>query len=253
MPNEAEHPFLEGGGWKTSIVSRHNQNMVPGGGAGQSGSNQSNEVVIQNTQHRSLIQGYNQDGSRYPPWTQGRSTACSSSDVVFQNMIDRGPDPLGSGYSACEQDRARYGGLYSYYPGGGGSGVKGSPDPLTGGFTWYPDEWLTVYFRIDIGAYGVDRSTTVYLWAARAGDTEYTHLIQKDITLGGNGVENAFDSIWLLPYNTSQLPDPTRQNTFVLYDELIVSTQPIAVPGGTPPPGPSPDLAPKPPTDVAIQ
>jgi len=251
----AEHVFLGGGGWKTSIMSRHNQNMVYPQGVGKAGSNQTNEIVINNRLHRGLIGGYNQNGKgRYPAWNSGRNTACSNSDVVFQPMVDRGPSPLsgtnpanGQPWTACEQDRARYGGLFSYYPEGGGSGAYGKPDPLTGGFTWYPNEWLTIYYRLDIGQYGVDSTSTINLWASRTGDTEYTHLVQHTITLGGTGIDNAYDALWLLPYNTKMEADPSRQDTFVLYDEVVVSTAPIAVPGNG---GYIESIPPAPPTNL---
>ncbi|MEL7449962.1 MAG: Ig-like domain-containing protein, partial [Pseudomonadota bacterium] len=94
---------------------------------------------------------------------------------------------------------------------------------------YYPDEWLTFYMHVRLGEYGGDsHDTHVTLWAARESDSEYTMVIDRaDIDLG-SGPNH--DAIWLLPFNTDRSADPTRQDTYTLYDELIVSANPIPVP-----------------------
>ena len=56
-----------------------------------------------------------------------------------------------------------------------------------------------------------------------------------------------YGKIWLLPYNTSKDNAETHQNASIWYDELIVSTQAIAAPGGgSVPPAPTPTPTPTP-------
>ncbi|MEM9056383.1 MAG: Ig-like domain-containing protein, partial [Pseudomonadota bacterium] len=209
----ATHRFLNGNGWKQAIISH------------MSGSNQLNEVVLQNTNHRGLVQGYNRNiGGGYPPWDVRASTACSSTDFRIQNAVDNGPQSIGS---ACENDRARYGGLFWYYSTRPAGWAPGEPDPLTGGFIYYPDEWLTFLVRVRVGTYGQDNHL-VQVWAARDGGNYEMLIDRNDIELGGGS--KLHNTIWLLPFNTNTDPDPSREDTYTLYDELIVSTSFIASP-----------------------
>ena len=207
------------GGWKQTIISNIR------------GSNQLFEVVLQNTNHRGLIQGYNRNSEgSYLGWDDAIATACSGADFVYQNQIDRG-----QGTNTCLNARRTYGGLYSY-----GSNT-GAPDPETGAFIYYPNEWLTFLIKVAPGTFGGGsnlRDTNIQIWAARENDTEYTLLIDQQVNLGretdSSGNPFYFDAIWLLPYNTGRSPDPNRQDTYTLYDEIIVSTQSIPAPNSNP-------------------
>jgi hypothetical protein len=230
----ATHDFAGGGGWKQSIISRHSAAMGPA----PYGSNQLNEIVLQNTNHRGIVQGYNRDlDGKFPPWEVPAVTACSNSDFRYQNAIDRGPQSIGT---PCQNDRARYGGLYSYYQ----SNPSGAPDPLTGAFIYYPNEWVTYLFRVRIGTYG-SNNHLVQVWGVRQGDTQYTLIHDKQNLRLGQGPPH--DALWLLPYNTNRVADAGRQDTFTAYDEVIVSLAPIAAPNGSVP------LAPRPPTNLSTQ
>ena len=117
--------------------------------------------------------------------------------------------------------------MYSY------GAHTGAPDPETGAFIFYPDEWVTYYLKITPGTFGGGgiKDTKLDVWAARGKNTEYTHLYDKLINLGGTG---PFDGFWLLPYNTGRVANPARQDTYTLYDEVIVSTQFIPAPNSEP-------------------
>ena len=246
-------------GWKTSIMSRHSLKLAEdshgqiGAAVGAAGSNQTNEIVINNRNQTGIVHGYNQNGSGgFPPWEHGVGAdfGCYSSDVVFQNMIDRGANPL-SGlnpdtnqpWTDCEQKRARRGGLLWFYTQNGAGGTE--DDPLTGAFKFYPDEWVTIYYKLTIGPYNVGGSSKIELWGARQSDTTYTFLIEKNITLGGDGINNAYDALWLTPYQTRGLADDVTPDTYVMYDEVIVSTNPISAPMAL-----SDTVAPAPPTGL---
>ncbi|MEM9056225.1 MAG: Ig-like domain-containing protein [Pseudomonadota bacterium] len=232
----ATHRFAEGNGWKQIIISRRGNVMGGVNVPPPYGSNQLNEIVLQNTNHRGVLQGYNRDSNgAYPPWEVRADTRCSQTDFVLQNAVDRGPDPLAGlspdndPWTPCEQDRARFGGLFWYYATRPDGYEPGAPDPLGGAFDYYPDEWLTFYLHVRLGRFGADaHDTHVTLWAARESDSAYTRIIDRnDIDLG-NGPR--LDALWLLPFNTNRLADPSREDTYTLYDELIVSANPIPVP-----------------------
>ncbi len=212
----ATHQFATSSqsGWKVSIISNHR------------GSNRLYEIVHQNTNHRGHVQMYNRTSSgSFPPMDTGISTPCNPFDFVHQNAIDRTP---GITPNTCLQARRKYGGLYSY------NGPP-HPDPDTGAFVYYPDEWLTFLQKVTYGSFGASTADThVELWAAREADTSYTKLIDKTVDLGAvqvvSGIQYYPDALWLLPYDTNRLADPTRQDTYTLRDEVIVSTNFIPAP-----------------------
>lgn len=208
----ATHHFAtsSASGWKVSIISNAD------------GSNQLYEVVHQNTEHRGWVQGYNRDtNGTYPPWQDQIDTPCNPFDFVQQNVIDRNP---GVTPQTCLEARQKYGGLFSY------NGPP-YPDPETGAFIYYPDEWLTFLQKVTYGSFGSGTADThIEMWAAREADTTYTKLIDRMVDLGSIGGDGPPDSLWLLPYDTNRRADSTRQNTYTLYDEVIVSTDFIPAP-----------------------
>src|SRR6185369_6145649 len=181
---------------KLSILSR------------STGSNQVNEVVVQSNNNRGLIVGYAQDGlGGFNEPSVGAVTACSNTDVRHQANIDHGSNPLigtdpdtGAAWSACAQDRARYGGLLT------GAGFEffasGYGDPLDGGFRQTPDAWIRVTCRVVIGTASVANSRWT-MWAAPQG-SPYTQVFDKTNVVLGNGP--AYDTLWLLPYCSQRAP-----------------------------------------------
>lgn len=216
----ATHVFKEGGGWKQSIISRNAQEMN-GENVGQpAGSNQLNEIVLVNNGYRSLVSGYNRNtAGTFPGWEIPISTACNNLDFVYQNAIDRGSMSVGTD---CENDRARFGGLYSY---GSKTGV---PDPLSGAFIYYPNEWLTFKIYVRLGSQGSStKNSHVKVWAARQTEDFELLIDREDIDLGNGPNHN---TLWLLPYDTGKQSDLNREDTYTLYDEVIVSLNDIAAP-----------------------
>lgn len=202
-------------GFKSSIIS-HFPN-----------SNTDFEIVIQNTGQRGYIQGYWQDGrSSAVPWDRSISTACNGSDFVHQPAIDNGPQNVGT---PCENDRARYGGLYSYQANLGGG--RGEPDPLTGAFVYEKDQWITILQHVRISSSGYNATDNlVETWAARDGEDYILLMSDNNVQFGNSG---RFDALWLTPYRSQGQSDPNRQNTFTAYDEVIVSTEFIPAPGNS--------------------
>jgi hypothetical protein len=68
------------------------------------------------------------------------------------------------------------------------------------------------------------------LWAANAGDTQWTHISsQRDIPVPVDTLYiNGPMGVWLTTYDTSA--GSYTANTYVRYDQLIISTLPIALP-----------------------
>jgi hypothetical protein len=172
-----------------------------------SGSNQVNEVVTQVNYLFGLISGYWQNGvvTAVQP-DEAAITECSATDFKWQPEVDNGVSPLtgndpdtGAAWSLCAQDRARYGGLYSAKT--LGQSRYGFGDPLSGGFRYYPDEWITITCRLIIGTLGT-ASNRWTQWAARDGE-EYVLLHDVSNIQLGAGPE--YNTLWLLPYVTNRV------------------------------------------------
>lgn len=107
-------------------------------------------------------------------------------------------------------------------------------------FILKPDQWLTFYYKVSIGAWGQPNST-IDIYVHRQGETGYKQIIKMpNYTLTCNrapcdvapGKFTGFDNITLTPYMTGLPKDAGLPGVVskVWYDELIVSTQPIAAP-----------------------
>lgn len=169
-----------------------------------SASNQPNEVVIQVNYNANAITGYWQDGivTGVTP-DVAAVTACSTSDFRWQPSVDNGANSLsgndpdtGAAWSACAQDRRRYGGLYS------SKSLSqfrvGLGDPLSGAFKQVPDEWITITGCVQVGTFGSFNSRW-RLWAAREGQP-YKLLHDKQNIRLGSGPN--FNALHLLPYTS---------------------------------------------------
>ena len=216
------HTYLGGGGWKTSIISEYDASFT------------NHEVVLGNVGYRGYPRGYFRgrsapgQGVDYVLWDKnvGYLGCPADPDFAHQPEIDHGPQ---TGGTECENNRRRYGGLYSY--GTPAYGESALPDPITGAAVWRADEWQTVQQHVKIGHFDQPDST-VEIWFAAEGEG-YTLLYSKtDAILGAlDPGETGYAAIWLTPFDTGKDPDPTREDTFLNYDQLIVSTQFIAAPG----------------------
>jgi hypothetical protein len=102
----------------------------------------------------------------------------------------------------------------------------------TGCFIYQSNKWLTFYYKIHIGTYGSNNSS-VEAWVAMDGGAYKQFVNVKNIPLYKDGPSPAdkYNEITFTPYMTN-LNNPASSTAYVWYDELIVSTQPIAAPGG---------------------
>jgi hypothetical protein len=103
------------------------------------------------------------------------------------------------------------------------------------------NEWLTFYYRIQIGTWDQPNST-IEAWVAREGSTTYKQFVRvPNFALRCNsdpcgqppGSSEGYNNLTFTPYMTalSSSSGDAGVTSHVWYDDLIVSTQAIAAPG----------------------
>jgi len=162
-------------------------------------SNTTFEHVIQNLDNRGVVEAYHQDGQvtavrfeeALPPY-----------DFNLQNMIP------GPNYCRWTNGATSYPNCYLFTP----------------------DTWMCLYLRIRAGTYAGTAGNEWDLWAWKPGETGYTHLHKfRDYRIGGVGsYTNGFNGLHLLPYTSKRTSSSV--DSYVLYDQVIVSAAPIACP-----------------------
>ena len=95
-------------------------------------------------------------------------------------------------------------------------------------FMYPANTWVTFYYKVQIGTWGSPNST-IQAWVSVGGQPYQEWINMPNHTLlAGTG---PYDSVTLLPYMTGKDPAHNAGPTaYTWYDELIVSTQPIAAP-----------------------
>ena len=107
----------------------------------------------------------------------------------------------------------------------------------------YPtDKWITLYYKVHIGAYGQPNST-IEAWYSVDGQPYKKWInVTSNFSIYCNSSSpcssESFNNITLTPYMTA-LGVPAPVDAYVWYDELVVSTQPIAAPSSVTPPPPT--------------
>lgn len=201
------------------------------------------EVVTVNPAFRKAVTCYRiteSSGSASHSWrTLPNMPDSPSTSRNTYSTIDAGPqsDGLG-GTDANNQDlfERRYGYLIGYQDGTTNYGTplsaQGQPDPdqSVNGPTWVADAWNVVEFYIDY------TTQTLRMWHAVYGQAPRL-VINADGTADlGNRTDN-YTGAQLLPRLEERLADATREDTYVIYDEVLASNNPINFPGGFSPPG----------------
>jgi hypothetical protein len=107
---------------------------------------------------------------------------------------------------------------------------------------WYfpANEWVTFYYKISLGDWDQNNSM-IELWIAREGSTDYEQVIRvPNMTMTCNAAScsnsnEGYNNVTFTPYMTSLNNNSGRAGatSSMWVDEFIVSTQPIAAPGGT--------------------
>jgi hypothetical protein len=99
------------------------------------------------------------------------------------------------------------------------------------GCFYYPaNTWITFYYKVSVGNWGQPNSS-VQAWVAVNGGPYQQFVNIKNYTLNDDGNSaGGFSRIMLTPYMTGKSSSISYATAHVWYDELIVSTQPIAAP-----------------------
>lgn len=109
-------------------------------------------------------------------------------------------------------------------------------------FFFPPNEWITFLYKVTIGTWDQPNST-IEAFVARQGETQYKQWIKvPNFALSCNtdpcsqapGRDQGYNNITLTPYMTGLSTNSGKPGVVsrLWFDELIVSRQPIAVPGG---------------------
>jgi hypothetical protein len=126
-------------------------------------------------------------------------------------------------------------------------------------FLFVPNEWLTFYYKIHVGTWDQPNGS-IEAWVAREGQPYKKFINVQNFALSCNtdpcsqspGKTQGYNNLTFTPYMTGLSPNSGRAGvtSYTWYDELIVSTQPIASPAA----GTSPSMqAPNAPTNLVLQ
>jgi hypothetical protein len=205
--------FQGGGGWKQAIIGAGDK---PGCTASTSASGLCSssctalETVTQNTFQRGYPQMYN-------------SCTGSTSHSAFSPF----EEPFGSSDFKIQNARPSPYCLYS-------ATIAGKQFPPTGNcFGYFANEWMTFTVKIKTGPRVNDEWTgsVVTLYVAREHSaSEAVINFSINLSAGAPADDWKFGKVWLLPYDTGKDASQVHPTGYVWYDELIISTQPIADP-----------------------
>jgi hypothetical protein len=173
-------------------------------------SNTSFEHVIQDLSCRNIVQAYRQ--------TDSIADAYNSNNYQYE--------PFSEGYGAydfkLQPSVGASTGRYCLYSTGG----SGYPNC----YRFTPDVWMCIYQRIRVATYGGTSGNEYDLFAWKPGEPGYTQLVgHRNYAIGGRGqYANGFNGLWLLPYTSGRTSSTV--DSYVLYDQVVVSSKPIPCP-----------------------
>jgi hypothetical protein len=133
-------------------------------------------------------------------------------DCLLEQGSSTVASPNGSGYNCHYQNQVAGDGL--------GSGCFFPPS----------NTWITTYEVIKLGTIGSNNSS-VYAYESQNGSV-YRQWQRVDGVTWFSGGDSAFSKLRFETYMT-EIAGAAPVSAYIWYDELIVSTQPIAVPGGS--------------------
>ncbi|HKN24323.1 MAG TPA: hypothetical protein VJX72_05695 [Candidatus Acidoferrum sp.] len=95
---------------------------------------------------------------------------------------------------------------------------------------YYPvGEWVTFYYQISIGHWG-KADSNIQAWAALDGQTYKQWIKMPNFILRNENPGKDYDTVTLLTYMTRKSMLVSHPTAYTWYDDLIVSTEPIAPP-----------------------
>jgi len=114
------------------------------------------------------------------------------------------------------------------------------PPPEGGCFFYKANDWMVFYYKVHIGTWGQPNSY-VKAWVGYEGEELHMFMNNDPWTAYPNDSENlsssvnSYNRLILLVYDTRKDPTFDHPTAYTWYDELIVSTEPIAAPFGETP------------------
>jgi hypothetical protein len=103
---------------------------------------------------------------------------------------------------------------------------------------FYPsNQWITFYYQVGVGHWG-RADSTINAWIAFDGKTYKQWIKAPNFQLDNDHPGNDYDTVTLLTYMTGKSDKIDYHTAHAWYDDLIVSTKPIAPPtaSDSPPP-----------------
>jgi hypothetical protein len=103
-------------------------------------------------------------------------------------------------------------------------------------FTWDEGIWYTLYQRVKIASYGGSTGNELDVFVHKQGMANFAQLFaSRDFPIGPTNTSGSvgdwsggFSGLWLTPFETNRIRG--NVTAYILYDQVIVSTRPIAVP-----------------------
>lgn len=108
----------------------------------------------------------------------------------------------------------------------------GDPRPRGRCLFYLPDEWMTFYYEVSIGNWGKPNSS-VRAWVAFDGQPFKLWIDLRRFTLNDDSDGVGFDTLTLTNYMTNKRSTASHPTAYTWYDDLIVSSQPIALPASS--------------------
>ncbi len=96
-------------------------------------------------------------------------------------------------------------------------------------FMYPANEWVTFYFQVSVGHWD-KADSTINAWVARDGQPYRQWIKIHDLMLQNAHPGSDYDSLTLLTYLTNKNSSVEHPAAYTWYDELIISSQPIAPP-----------------------
>jgi hypothetical protein len=96
-------------------------------------------------------------------------------------------------------------------------------------FLYPANQWVTFYYEISIGPWGKPESS-INAWAGLDGKPLRQWVKMQNFVLKNDHPGHDYDCLTLLTYMTNKDPARELPTAYAWYDELIVSTKPIAPP-----------------------
>ena len=163
------------------------------------------------------------------------SSTCGNQELTTINGWNRGFPQM---YSACGQDPFQPSvGTGDYLLEQGDTSTSGynchyqtANNTSTSCFMYPADTWVTYYYKVQIGNWG-QANSTIQAWVSVGAQPykEWINMPNHTLNLDGGTTAPGYNAVYLTPYWTNGYSGASGPAT-TWYDELVISTQPIAAP-----------------------